>query len=125
MMPSSFGGRGALVIGTVAIIGGVMMVTGIMGCMGRLVVMRMRHGYTHAAMGEHQAKEQNHVRQPKHSLGVAEGEQRNNVAAVSARRGRVPYQCSGFAGGAVYPRRTTYAQSRKTARNICNRIIPV
>ena len=59
MMACSFGGCGALVI---FIIVRVIMVISSMRRMDVLVIMRMRHGFAHAAMGQHQAEQQNRAK---------------------------------------------------------------
>lgn len=58
-MACSFGSYGALVT---FIIVRVIMVIGSVRRMGMLIVMRMRHGFTHAAMGQHQAEQQNRAK---------------------------------------------------------------
>ena len=87
MMPGKFGGYGALVTFVIVTVG-VIMVIGSMGCMGLLIVMRMRHGFTHAAMGQHQAEDQNHAEHSEHSPMLAERQTGANDASASFKSRR-------------------------------------
>lgn len=69
MMPCSFGGYGAFVS---FVIVRVIMVIGSLWRMYVLIIMRMRHSFAHAAMGQHETEDQNHAKRTQHAVTLAE-----------------------------------------------------
>lgn len=83
MMPGDFRGSGALVIVVFAISIGGIMVIGSVRRISMLIVMRMWHGFTHTAVGQHQTEDQKHAQDADHSPTLTERRAGNNLAATS------------------------------------------
>lgn len=82
MMSGRFGGYGVLVIIKVAIVSGVIGVIRSVRRMDVFIIMRMRHSFPHAAVGQHQTEQQNHAKHAKHDVTLAERPPGNNLGAT-------------------------------------------